>query len=278
MASVTQYKIPVEAYPRYKYAKRIVSRHNKKCQKMFKVCGLIDDKELPVFEDVLLYVHSNPRRGTDILSVDQILFKKVDNVTVTKMTPKQYEEETRRSDLPPGVPVVDVMPYSETVPEKTCGRFLFRISEDYVGEKVSAVKAQAQDSEVTVTYMCVTKETEFATDLCNLLERFVFTTLKERVQVLQSLLGADCLDFEQSDECLKAKLEPYCKRLLQNYQQINICLAYRELIDVLPQMVKRQISVIENSIEKLSTKLTNLPTTGSLHCKEMKITSFECNS
>lgn len=257
MATVKQYSVPVEGFPRYKYAKRVVSPHNRRSQQLFEVCGLSGDKRLPEFQDVMLYVHSIGK--DDVISIEDLLSKKeVKYQYMGEFSVKDYAKRAAKMDIPEGMPVVDVVPHSYTEVGKWCGRFLLCVAEDYQEEKHSQYTGVM---EVAQTYVCVTSEAKCAMDLCNLLERFVFRSLKERVSVLQSLAEADTIDLEQTGEHLETSLKKYSQTLLQYYTQIDKYLEIKHTQRTPPKMVKKQ-SFISNPIEILSAKLTILSLLG----------------
>ena len=218
MAKVSHYIVPLEAYPRYKHAVRIVTKYNKRCQKLFDVCGFVS-KDIPEFDSVCIFVHSAPDQNvTDAISVEDLMFKNSENTQyLGSFSANEHVKGSK--ELPKGMPVVDVVSHSTdgNTMDNVTGRFVISVAkEDFKGQKDSKDKHH----DVTIR---ISNKTDIATDLNNLLERFVFRTMNERVSVLKALdaTSESADNVELDTKYIPGKLVELFRNVLLTYQKLT---------------------------------------------------------
>ena len=121
--------------------------------------------------------------------------------------------------------------------------------EDFKGQKDSKDKHH----DVTIR---ISNKTDIATDLNNLLERFVFRTMNERVSVLKTLDAtterAD--NVELDTKYIALNLTEQFRKLLYTYQKLNTSHAINHtgIASIIPPaMIKKGVSLNENVASSL---------------------------
>lgn len=201
MEVVRRYTFPPSSYPRYKYSALHVTRLINDCKTLIQKCGIQRNPHAPKFGYVVVDVIS--RKAETIIADDRLECKKCHKITSKTFTRPEYEALETTDDAATNVCVISKEEFENNgVPECFCGGLVVilvdagTVFDDYH-------RLDGSD------YMFVaTTADNFAKQLANLLERYVFSYLKEFATALQCIAEAAAFDTHKISVKARAIAKP----------------------------------------------------------------------
>ncbi|KAH3711386.1 uncharacterized protein LOC127857362 [Dreissena polymorpha] len=179
-----RYKLSPHLYPRFQYAVTEVERAHRKFDKLTKQCGITDNQRLPPFGYV--YVNILETEGHPLIEEEHLTPNKIDENldfdTVSHAKAKDMFDEAPNNRK---YPTVYVTRFSgDNYLPDYFGNLTILINNDH--NHVGSTFSKYDD-----IYICVSNHANFAKDISNMLERYVFAHIRYKTELLDRITSAE---------------------------------------------------------------------------------------
>lgn len=179
MEVVRRYIFPPSSYPRYRYATLHIKRLINDSQTLIHKCDIPFSPPVPSFDNVVVDVFSG--KDEELIAENLLEYKSSRQKEVETFSLSEYTNSASKNEVGTHVCIISYKEFIANGPPEFPGCLTVLLVEKDADP--SLCQLQLPGDEIIIS----TTELELSKEISNLLERYVFSFLKERATVLQCL-------------------------------------------------------------------------------------------